>query len=269
MRQPIVDYHMHTPLCGHASGQPREYAEQALRAGLSEIGFSDHAPLLSHRDPGITMDFDQLPLYCQMIEQVQKEFQGRLTVRLGIEADFLPGFEAKTAELLKQYPYDYVIGSVHFIDNWCFDNPDEIKGWDHADTNRIYGQYYDYLRRSAASRLFDVMGHVELVKKFGHRPTTSFMEEIKKTAEAFRASGVAIEINTSGLRKPVKEIYPSLDILKVYCQAGIPITFGSDAHAAADVGKDFDQAGDLARAAGYKEYVGFCQRKIVQTFPLY
>src|SRR3989338_9602404 len=111
---PKVDYHMHTPLCGHGVGEPGEYVEQALKVGLSEIGFSDHAPLVSHEDARYTMTRDQLPLYHGMIEGVQKKFKN-FTIKLGLEADYIPGFEDATRKILEGYPYDFVIGSIHFI----------------------------------------------------------------------------------------------------------------------------------------------------------
>ncbi len=259
---PLIDYHMHTPLCGHAIGEPLEYAGQALSVGLEEIGFSDHAPLVSHRDSTITMDFDELLQYYQMIEEVQSQFKGKLRIKMALEADFIPGFEAKTKKILDDYPYDYVIGSVHFIKNWGFDNPEEREKWNEQDVNQVYRDYFDLLRQSAQTKFFNIMGHVDLVKKFGHRPTEDMTKEIKKTAEVFKKCGVAVEINTSGLRKPVKEMYPSLSYLKIYCQAGVPLTFGSDAHDPKDVGKDFDKAVELAKEAGYKEYVIFEKRKI-------
>ena len=120
---PTVDYHMHTPLCGHAKGEPFEYVEHAISVGLTEIGFSDHAPLLSHRDPRVTMDYDQLPLYHSMIREVQDKYKDQISIKLGIEADFLPGFEDKTKEMLAAFPYDYVIGSIHFMGKWAFDDP--------------------------------------------------------------------------------------------------------------------------------------------------
>jgi len=260
--KPIVDYHLHTVLCGHATGSPEEYVRQAIKVGLREIGFADHAPLVSHRDPSITMDFDQLPEYHRLIEDVQRDFRDRITIRLGLEADFIPGFENQTQEIINGYHYDYIIGSVHFIKEWAFDNPQEINGWKNKDTDRIYVQYYEYLRCCAETRMFNIMAHVDLVKKFGHRPTKDMASEITKTAEVFKACGVAIEINTSGLRKPVKEIYPSLAALKIYCKAGVPITFGSDSHGPQEVGKDFDQAWELAKSAGYKTYVLFRGRRI-------
>src|SRR5687768_17130768 len=121
---PKVDYHMHTPLCGHAVGEPSEYIEQALKVGLVEVGFSDHAPLVAYEDPRYTMNRSQLPGYHRMIEDARKKYP-KFTVKLGIEADYIPGFEAKTREILAGYPYDFVIGSIHFIDNWAFDDPDQ------------------------------------------------------------------------------------------------------------------------------------------------
>ena len=265
---PISDYHMHTPLCGHAVGQPEEYAAHALKVGLEEIGFSDHAPLVSYEDPKITMSFKQLPLYYRMIEDVQNKFKGHLRIKMALEADFIPGYENKTKELLNGYPYDYVIGSVHFIKKWGFDNPEERKRWERSDINRVYHDYYGFLRKSAESGMFDIMGHVDLVKKFGHRATEDMTDEIVNTAKVFKKCGVAVEINTSGLRKPVKEMYPALNALEIYRKAGVPLTFGSDAHDPNDVGRDFDKALELAHAAGYKEYLIFKQRKVERTIKL-
>jgi len=227
---PIVDYHMHTPLCGHAVGEPLEYAEAAMEAGLEEIGFSDHAPFVHYEDLGVTMNIKQLPEYYRMTEDVRKKYSNLLRIKIGIEADFVPGYEEKTKAILEDYPYDYVIGSVHFIKDWGFDNPDEYDKWDDHNVDLVYHDYYDLLRQSARSGLFDIMGHVDLVKKFGHRSTQDITDEVRKTAQVFKECGVAVEINTAGLRKPVREIYPSLSNLKLYAEAGVPLTFGSDAH---------------------------------------
>lgn len=258
---PKVDYHIHTSLCGHAIGEPSEYVEQALKKGLSEIGFADHAPLVAYEDARYTMSHVQLPLYHEMIRRVQGQYKN-FTIKLGLEADFLPGFEKKTQAILSAFPYDYIIGSVHFIDRWAFDDPDEKIKWEDKDIDRVYRDYYSLLRRSAESGLFDIMGHVDLVKKFGYRPSGDLTEEIRTTAAVFKKTGVTVEINTSGLRKPVREIYPSLAALKIYCEAGVPITFSSDSHDPRDVGGDYDQAAALAKAAGYTEYAVFTQRKI-------
>ena len=262
MRLPKVDYHMHTPLCGHAVGLPSQYVEQAIKVGLKEIGFSDHAPLVSHLDPAITMNKQQLPFYHALIEDVKKRFAKKLTIKIGIEADFIPGYEEKTRAILSSYPYDFVIGSIHFIDNWAFDDPDQRVRWKDKDVDTVYRDYYELLRKSAKSGLFDIMGHVDLVKKFGHRPSADLAPEIEKTAKVFKESGVTVEINTSGLRKPVKEIYPSLQDLKIYRAYDVPITFSSDSHDPFDVGRDYDKAWQWAKDAGYSEYRVFRQRKV-------
>ncbi len=252
---------MHTPLCGHAVGEPSEYVEQAKKVGLAEIGFSDHAPLVTGPDPRYTMNYNELPLYHRMMEALQKEYKG-FTIKIGIEADFVPGFEKQTEDILSGYPYDFVIGSIHFIDAWAFDDPDERTKWKDKDINRVYRDYYRLLRLSAESGLYDIMGHVDLVKKFGHRPDEDMTDEIKKTADVFKKTGVTIEINTSGLRKPIGEIYPALSALKIYHESQVPITFSSDSHDPKDVGRDYDKAALLAKQAGYTEYSVFKKRKI-------
>lgn len=264
----IADHHIHTALCGHAKGEPKEYVETAIERGLQEIGFSDHAPLFSHRDATITMDHNELPLYHQMIEEVREAYKDRIKVKVGIEADFMRGHEEKTKALLDAYPYDYVIGSIHFIDKWGFDDPIQLQEWDKKDVNSVYHEYYKLLRESAASKMFDVLGHVDLVKKFDFRPTQDMTKDIEENARVIKDSGTAIEVNTSGIHKPAHEIYPSLEALKIYCQAGVIITFGSDAHTPDQVGRSFDEGRQWALDAGYKEYAVFESGKISKMVEL-
>lgn len=265
---PIADYHMHTPLCGHAVGNPDEYAQVAIAAGLEEIGFSDHAPFVVRELPGITMKQSELPVYYQMIESVREKYRTDLRIKIGIEADFVPGYEDKTKTILDDYPYDYVIGSVHFINDWGFDDPGERATWDASDVNQVYRDYYALLRQCAQSGLYDIMAHVDLVKKFGHRPTESMLDEVEKTAQVFKETGVAVEINTSGLRKTVGEMYPAFDCMQIYAKHQIPLTFGSDAHQPSHVGADFSDAIKLAQQAGYREYILFKDRKVEKTIQI-
>ncbi|MBP9854294.1 MAG: histidinol-phosphatase HisJ family protein [Candidatus Omnitrophica bacterium] len=265
---PINDYHMHTPLCGHALGLPAEYARHAVKVGLQEIGFSDHAPFVHMVDPGVTMNMSQLPEYYKMIEHVQHEYKNELRIKMAIEADFIPGYESKTKAILDDYPYDYVIGSVHFIKDWGFDDPSQRKQWSQQDVNTVYRDYYKLLQECAKSGMYNIMAHCDLVKKFGNRATIDLTDEITKTAQVFKETGVAIEINTSGWRKPCKEQYPAENCLKIYAAHQIPLTFGSDAHDPVDVGADFTRAYDLVKACGFKEYVIFNQKKIERSIKL-
>ena len=259
---PYYDYHMHTPLCGHAKGAPEEYVKQAIKVGLKEIGFADHAPMVNKPLPGITMSFDELPKYHAMIEDVQKRFASQISIKLGLEADFIPGYESKTKSIIEGYPYDYVIGSVHFIDDWAFDDPATREYWKVHDVDEVYCKYYELLRQSAKTGFYQIIGHCDLPKKFGSRPTIDLTDDIKATAKVFKDSGVAVEINTSGAHKPIGEMFPALNCLKIYCKTGVPLTFGSDAHDPKHVGRDFDKAVDLAQAAGYSEYLVFKKKKI-------
>ena len=264
---PYADCHMHTPLCGHAIGAPEEYVKQAIKVGLKEIGFSDHAPMVHKPMPGITMALNELPKYHAMIEDVRKRYASQIIIKIALESDFLPGYESKTKSITDSYPYDYIIGSVHFIDDWAFDNPETREYWKKYDVNEVYIKYYALLRQSAQTGSFQIIGHCDLPKKFGARPTIDLADEIKATAKVFKDAGVAVEINTAGLRKPIGEMYPSLNCLKIYREAGVPLTFGSDAHDSQDVGRDFDKAADLAKLAGYREYVLFKNKKIEKIVP--
>ncbi|MBF0571640.1 MAG: histidinol-phosphatase HisJ [Candidatus Omnitrophica bacterium] len=256
------DYHIHTPLCGHAIGEPEEYIKQAIKVGLKEIGFSDHAPMVHKPMPGITMSFDQLPGYNAMIEDIRKRFASQISIKIAIELDFLPGYENKTKAIADSYPYDYIIGSVHFIDGWAFDDPATREYWKKYDVNEVYRKYYALLRQSAQTGFYQIIGHCDLPKKFGARPGVDLTDEIKATAKIFKDTGIAVEINTSGLRKPIGEMFPDLNCLKIYREAKVPLVFGSDAHDPLDVGKDFDKAVDLAKAAGYNEYLIFKNKRI-------
>lgn len=257
------DTHMHTKRCGHATGEVSEYVAEARRKGLAEIGFSDHLPFVTHRDAQYTMDMSELPDYHRDMEAARAGAKD-LSVKIGVEADYMEGKTKEIGELVSSYPYDFVIGSVHFIKKWAFDDPREKEKWDNADVNMIYRRYYDLLQQAARSKLYDIMGHVDLVKKFGHRTSEDLTGLVEETARAFKESGVSVEINTSGLRKPVKEIYPEIGLLKIYRKAGVPVVFGSDAHAPGDVGADFDKAAALAREAGYGEYLVYSRRKVVE-----
>jgi histidinol-phosphatase (PHP family) len=265
---PYADYHMHTPLCGHAIGQPDAYIRQAMRMGFKEIGFSDHAPMAHKPMPGITMSLEDLPKYNAMIIDVRERYVSSISIKIALESDFIPGYENKTKSIIESYPYDYIIGSVHFIDDWAFDNPEAREYWKKYDVNEVYLKYYALLRQSAQTGFFQIIGHCDLPKKFGARPTIDLTDEIKATAKVFKDTGVAIEINTAGLRKPVGEMYPSRQCLKIYCEAGVPLTFGSDAHDPQEVGKDFEKAVEMAKFVGYKEYLIFKDRKIEQKIKL-
>ena len=248
----LPDYHTHTALCGHASGRSVDYVEAARKKGLSGIGIADHLPLLPEPDPGLSMSAGDLAGYVTEVEALKARFPGY--VFLGIEADYRPQTISEVGSILASYPFDYVIGSVHHLGNWGFDNPREIARYAEHDIDEVWAEYFDLVGDAAESRLFTILGHLDLVKKFGYRPTRTLEFELTRLVDRIARAGALVEINTSGLYRAVGEAYPTLDILGRLCEAGVGITFGSDAHRPDEVGRDFDHAAELAQAAGYREY---------------
>ena len=255
-----ADYHMHTPLCRHASGLPAEYAARAVAVGLTEIGFSDHSPMGRDDFDNWRMRFDQLDEYVESIRRVQKDSTG-LTVKLSLEVDYLPGQEDWIRELAARHPWDYLIGSVHYVsDTWAVDNPEFIAKWKERDPFEVWSTYFDRLTQAAASGLFDIIGHADLPKKFGIYPEQDCTPLFTRFLDVVEKKNIVIEHNTAGLRKPCREIYPSRPFLQLAAQKKIPITFGSDAHAPTEVGAAFTEALALARSVGYTHSCHFIQR---------
>jgi histidinol-phosphatase (PHP family) len=261
------DYHMHTPLCRHATGEPAEYAAQAEKNGLTEIGFSDHSPMPEDDFDDWRMRFGQLDEYVEKVRDTQRLFP-QLQIKLGLEIDYMPGQEEWIQALTHRYHWDYLIGSVHYIaDHWAVDNPSQVSKWKERDPQDIWSTYFERLTRAALSGCFDILAHVDLPKKFGVFPRPECAPFIQKFIDTARTAKVAVELNTAGLRKDCHEIYPGPEIVRLMCHHGIPIVFGSDAHAPEEVGFGFPQAMQSARQAGYTEFCRFSQRQR-ETSPL-
>ena len=255
-----ADYHMHTPLCRHAVGEPTEYAAHALRAGLSEIGMSDHNPMVRDDFDDWHMRIDQLDDYVEKVERARRDHPS-LKIRLSLEVDYLPGHEDWIRDLAARHPWDYLIGSVHYVsDSWDLDNPKKISEWKKRDPMDVWTAYFDRLTLAAESGLFEIIGHADLPKKFCFYPREDCAPLFRRFLAAAQASGTAIELNTAGLRKDCREIYPSPGFLKLAAEARVPITFGSDAHAPGEVGMDFESAVALARNCGYTHSCRFERR---------
>jgi len=256
-----ADYHMHTPLCRHAVGEPADYARRAIEAGLTEIGFSDHSPMPRDDFDNWRMYDRQLDAYVANVQLAQKRFQ-QLAIRLALEVDYLPGHEDWIRKLAARHPWDYFIGSVHYVsDAWAIDDPQKLSEWQHRNAGEVWAAYFERLTMAAETGFFEIIGHVDLPKKFGHHPTQDCTPLYEHFLDAAKKHHCAIELNTAGLRKDCREIYPARQILELAFQKGIPITFGSDAHAPAEVGMNFSEAVQLARGVGYQESCRFDQRK--------
>ena len=256
----LADYHVHTPLCHHAAGWPVEYARRALELGFSEIGLADHNPMREQFDEW-RMAIADLPRYLEEVERARAEFP-QLTIRLGLECDFIEGREKWIEELATMADWDFFIGSVHYIpEGWDVDNPRHLRRHlGHAE--EIWTSYWKNFERAVRSGLYDFMGHPDLPKKFGYRPEGELRRFYEPAVAAMAECGVAYEINTAGLRKDCRELYPAPDFVRLAYEAGVPLLINSDAHAVAELGAGFAEAVALAKQAGYTQTARFAGRKI-------
>ena len=251
---------MHTTLCKHAAGTVQEFADMAEKKGLTEICFTDHCPAPGSYDLVNRMELAQFPEYTEMIRSVQAS--AKIPVLYGIEADYYPDCEKFLRDWLPAQGFDFVLGSVHYIKDWAFDDPRMISIWKSANVDEAWRQYFKLVIKLAETGMYDSLSHPDLPKKFGYRPADSVIKEIVQPAlDAIAEAGMCMEINSSGLRKTVKEIYPSPMILGMARERNIPITFGSDAHSPKEVGYSFDLSLKLAKYAGYTEFARYKNRK--------
>ena len=249
----LLDYHMHTRLTD-GTKEPVDYARIATERGLNEICFTDHAPL-GNRDTEWTLTLTNLEIYVGWVYEAQRHFPN-LNIKLGLEVDFFPGREDWIRELSGLHPWDFILGSVHFIGDWPVDR--HADDWKDQDTDDRWQKYFDLWQQAARSKLFDSLAHPDLPKKFCFRPKAF---DCRHALRAVQEGGCAIEVSTAGLRKPCREIYPAEEFLRLARQLEIPITFGSDAHIPEDTGADFDKAVALARRCGYDKLTRFTQRR--------
>jgi histidinol-phosphatase (PHP family) len=229
------------------------------------MGFSDHFPQyflpMAHRDPRWAVPtMAGFREYIRAVQELQRE-TAQPEILIGVEVDYRPGWCERVRSLLRPFPLDYVIGSVHQIGDWAFDILADDEEYSRRDIADIYEEYFHIVCQAATSGLFDIIGHCDLIKKFGYRLPNGLAGHAERFAAACRAGGVAVEINTSGLRYPVQEVFPAQIILSALFAQNVPITFGSDAHRPEDVGRDLELAMHMAREAGYKKIATFRRRR--------
>ncbi len=251
-----VDLHNHTTLCNHATGTMQEYIQKAIQESTKYFGFSDHAPM--DFDQKYRMGFDQMDSYEQNVLNLKEKYKNQIDILLGYEVDFLPNFMDKRVLNAK---VDYLIGSVHFIGKWGFDNPEFIGEYKNRDIDLIWQEYFDAIEAMAKSGYFDIVGHLDLIKVFKFLPNKDIRLIAKKALKAIKKADMTIEINMAGYRKPVKEAYPSDILLQEISSLDIPITFGSDAHKVEQVSLFKDEVESLAKRYGYTKCATFKERQ--------
>lgn len=246
LNTPIAfDYHSHNRRCGHAVGELREYIQKARALGMTEFGVSDHSPAYwlpgDHAQPGTQMALSWLSGYVDEAEQLKQEYAPQITVRVGLEADFIEGYEKDLAALLDAHAFDYVLGSVHyalgrtiFRRDWhTLENPEAV-----------FTEYYRLVALAARSGLFDILSHLTAVEAYSPPLSDELAAALyPPVADAVAESGCLVEINTSGFRKmraedggPGGEPFPNRRMLRLLMERRVPLTFGSDCHHPDEVG---------------------------------
>ena len=252
----MIDYHLHVIAHGDRPMTVENilaYCEVAKSRGIRQLGITEHDRYLEEID---------LAAFQEAREKSQD-----VELRLGIEIDFVPGQEERMDHDSTALPYDYVIGSVHRVDGEEIDNPQHRKIYDEWDIYDLYEAYYKNVREAALSGRFEVLGHADLIKIFGHFPDQDIAAMLEETVDVVAESGIVVDVNAAGLRKPVGEIYPSRQLLEMFHRRGVPIILSSDAHAPDQVALGYGKSLKIVHDVGYREVVTFKDR-VRGTLPL-
>ncbi len=264
----ITDYHVHLETGPYAMEWVNEYLEKAKKKGITDLGFSEHAYRFKQTQHLLynswiakrqTEDLDE---YVSLIEKAKSK---GLPVKLGIELDYTPGKESELAKFIDNYPWDYVIGSVHWLGDWGFDLQEMIAGWDERPVIEIYEDYFAIIEQMLESRLFDILGHLDVIKVYGHKPEASEQKRLlalyNSVADKIDKSGIVVEMSTAGLRKPVRELYPAPELMKQLVARKIPMMINSDAHHPSQVGEFYEQGLAYLEDYGVNQTTIFTKRK--------
>ncbi len=246
---PRTDYHTHTPLCHHAEGEPEAFVEKALALGMDAYGIADHAPAPPDREPfdDWRMSCADLPSYFQWIDRARAAARGTgLRILAGLECDWLPGIAPWIEKLRGEYDWDYLIGSVHYlgslgsVDDALYENKC-LTGSVESD----WEAYWRAIRDMIESGLFDIVGHIDLVKIWNRRPDGDLMRYYAPALDALEGSGQIVELNTAGWHKTCARQYPDDALLAELLRRRIPVAVDSDAHRPDHLSRDWERATQL------------------------
>lgn len=260
-----VDLHNHTVLCNHATGTLEEYVLKAIEIGIDVYGFTDHAPM--NFDPKYRMKIEHIEFYESTVLYLKEKYRSNIDILLGYEVDYMQNIPMLD-EIINSN-VDYLIGSIHFLESkfkssneepWGFDNPEFIGKYDKKNIDDIWIDYFEVIELMAKTKKFDVVGHLDLIKVFKFLPKKDIKSIAFNALKQIKKSNMVLEINSAGLRKPIKEPYPSKQLLELAYELDIPITFSSDAHSVDQIGFAYNEVTKLAKNIGYTKCAIFNNR---------
>ncbi len=259
-----VDLHNHTTRCNHATGSMEDYIKRAIELKIDIYGFSDHAPMAF--EPEYRMDIKHSSEYENEVLFLKEKYKKDIDIRLAYEVDFMSNKVYMEDKILNSN-VDYLIGSVHFLDTWGFDNPEYLKEYENQNIDNIWIKYFDTVEDMAKTNYFDIVGHLDLIKVFKYLPKKDIKSIAYNALKQIKKSDMTIEINSAGLRKPIKEQYPSKSLLELAYELNIDITFSSDAHSIEQIGYKYDEVRDIAKEVGYNKCISYKNKqKIYHKF---
>ena len=259
----LMDLHSHTVRCRHATGSMEAYVERAIALGLRDFGFSDHSHwMLCANNEYYAMQAGELDDYVADVRALQARYdragEQPFNIRLGMEMDYIPSRLVLAREVQQRHDWDYIIGSVHNIGFEQLQQPELYEQWSIDDVCELYFHQVGMMVRD---RFCDIIGHLDLPKKMGHRPARGMPHYIAPLIPDLLASGITVEINTSGFDNPAREFMPGWETVALLAEAGVPLTLGGDSHAPHHVGRHFASAVEGLHRLGVKEVMRFEKRQ--------
>lgn len=259
----MIDYHLHTMFCNHATGGMERYIQSAIDLGLREICFLDHLTI-QKAESGLSMTPEQVRYYFHAVQGLKQKYRNEINVKVGLEVDYNPDFIDFFQEIIGTFAFDVIAASLHFPGG--LDIVSHRSAWRHGvnDADEVYELYFVHLKKMLDYRYFDMICHIDLIKKFGRKPSRSFEKNNDEILRIIKDRNLTVEVNTSGYDHPVGDIYPCWGILKKCHELGIPITLSSDAHHPSNVGNHFGRVIPALKAMGYKKLTTFTRRECVE-----
>lgn len=261
----LIDYHTHLERGPYTMEYLTKFIEVGSKRGVGEICFTEHGHFFHESHPLLNNPWSHgiprrhLADYILLVEHAKAM---NLPVKLGMEMDYIPETRDSIRAFITSQPFDFVLGSVHWVDGFGFDNPEWLERWESYSVDELYRRYFKLVEEAIASNIFDSIAHPDVIKIFGHRPSFSLGEVYRRVAEMLLDHQVCLEVSTAGWRKPVNELYPHLDFLRECLSRGVQITLASDAHEPEHVAHGFDRALPLLKELGLKSLATFTHRQM-------